>query len=60
MDRRRKLGMIGSNMEGNEISRRILLVDDDQKLCRLIGDYLEPLGYERIVSGTPIVEHAVI
>lgn len=26
-------------------SKRLLVVDDDQKLCRLIGDYLEPLGY---------------
>lgn len=24
----------------------ILVVDDDRKLCRLIKDYLEPLGYE--------------
>ena len=25
---------------------QILIVDDDAKLCRLIRDYLEPLGYE--------------
>ena len=25
---------------------RLLLVDDDLKLCRLLTDYLEPLGYE--------------
>lgn len=25
---------------------RVLVVDDDAKLCRLIRDYLEPLGYE--------------
>lgn len=25
---------------------RLLLVDDDEKLCRLLKDYLEPLGYE--------------
>jgi len=24
----------------------VLIVDDDRKLCRLIRDYLEPLGYE--------------
>lgn len=24
---------------------RILIIDDDRKLCRLIKDYLEPLGY---------------
>jgi DNA-binding response OmpR family regulator len=25
---------------------RILVIDDDKKLCRLIHDYLEPLGYD--------------
>lgn len=25
---------------------RVLVVDDDRKLCRLIRDYLEPMGYE--------------
>jgi DNA-binding response OmpR family regulator len=25
---------------------KILIVDDDQKLCRLVADYLEPMGYE--------------
>ena len=25
---------------------RILIIDDDQKLCRLVVDYLEPFGYE--------------
>lgn len=25
--------------------RRLLVIDDDRKLCRLIRDYLEPLGY---------------
>lgn len=25
---------------------RLLVIDDDQKLCRLIRDYLEPMGYE--------------
>ncbi len=24
---------------------KILLIDDDTKLCRLIGDYLDPMGY---------------
>src|SRR5215471_8484740 len=33
---------------------RLLVVDDDKKLCRLIKDYLEPLGYEVLTvnSGT--------
>jgi DNA-binding response OmpR family regulator len=25
---------------------RLLVIDDDRKLCRLIGDYLEPFGYQ--------------
>src|SRR5580658_1952174 len=25
---------------------RLLIIDDDRALCRLIRDYLEPLGYE--------------
>jgi len=25
---------------------KILMVDDDEKLCRLVADYLEPMGYE--------------
>jgi two-component system response regulator CpxR len=25
---------------------KILIVDDDQKLCRLVADYLEPMGYD--------------
>ena len=31
---------------GPEFARlRLLVIDDDRKLCRLIGEYLEPLGY---------------
>jgi DNA-binding response OmpR family regulator len=25
---------------------RVLMIDDDRKLCRLVRDYLEPMGYE--------------
>ena len=25
---------------------RLLVIDDDNKLCRLINDYLEPMGYD--------------
>src|SRR4051812_24713354 len=28
------------------MNTRLLIVDDDAKLCRLIRDYLEPLGYD--------------
>lgn len=50
-------------------ARRVLLVDDDKKFCRLLADYLKPLGYDIIAahSGTDGVEkvlkenwHAVI
>src|SRR6516162_61610 len=30
----------------------LLLIDDDKKLCRLIKDYLEPLGYEVVSAHT--------
>jgi len=26
--------------------KKILIVDDDRKLCRLVADYLEPMGYD--------------
>lgn len=35
---------IATGEPGNEPTP-LLLVDDDQKLCRLLRDYLEPLGY---------------
>ncbi len=31
---------------------RLLVIDDDVKLCRLLGDYLNPLGYEVVASHT--------
>ncbi|MEM7384367.1 MAG: response regulator, partial [Verrucomicrobiota bacterium] len=31
---------------------RILVIDDDQKLCRLIRDYLDPLGYDVFAAHT--------
>ena len=31
---------------------RVLLIDDDRKLCRLIRTYLEPLGYEVLAVHT--------
>ena len=40
---------------------RLLVIDDDQKLCGLIKDYLEPLGYEVEFAhtGTEGVERAL-
>lgn len=39
---------------------RVLVIDDDKKLCRLIGDYLAPLGYEvaAVHTGPDGVERA--
>jgi DNA-binding response OmpR family regulator len=31
---------------------RVLVIDDDKKLCRLIKDYLEPMGYEIATAHT--------
>jgi two-component system response regulator CpxR len=33
-------------MDSTNFSTRLLLVDDDLKLCRLVRQYLEPLGYD--------------
>src|SRR5262245_39595579 len=39
---------------------RLLVIDDDRKLCRLIGDYLDPLGYDvtAVHTGPEGVERA--
>lgn len=34
------------NQENAPSGIRILMVDDDRKLCRLVGEYLAPMGYE--------------
>lgn len=35
-------------MNSEQVTARIkvLIIDDDRKLCRLVGDYLEPMGYD--------------
>lgn len=33
---------------------KILIIDDDPKLCRLVRDYLEPMGYEVEMANTGI------
>src|SRR3954467_13446562 len=40
---------------------RLLVIDDDRKLCRLIADYLDPLGYDvtAVHSGPEAVEKAI-
>ncbi len=45
---------------GGEGVTRLLIIDDDRKLCRLIKSYLEPLGYEvaMVHTGPEGVEQA--
>jgi DNA-binding response OmpR family regulator len=31
---------------------RVLMIDDDRKLCRLVRDYLQPMGYEMELAHT--------
>ncbi|MGD0128874.1 MAG: response regulator transcription factor [Terriglobia bacterium] len=38
--------MSGQSESASNARIKVLIVDDDRKLCRLIRDYLEPLGYE--------------
>jgi DNA-binding response OmpR family regulator len=40
------------SISAREPATRILLVDDDTKLCRLIQDYLAPMGYEVAMAHT--------
>ena len=37
--------MMTSPSPSFESGQRVLIIDDDRKLCRLITDYLEPMGY---------------
>jgi two-component system, OmpR family, response regulator CpxR len=43
-----------------EVSARLLLIDDDEKLCRLLRDYLVPLGYsiDSVHNGSEGLERA--
>lgn len=42
--------MVSDSYEAQRTS--VLVVDDDKKLCRLIKDYLEPLGYDVATANT--------
>lgn len=44
--------MTGHLQTKPELGGRILVVDDDAKLCQLLADYLEPLGYEVVMAHT--------
>jgi DNA-binding response OmpR family regulator len=56
---------VRNNMSGSKKyttqSTRVLVIDDDKKLCRLINDYLEPMGYavESVHNGPDGVERAL-
>lgn len=47
--------------ERDSVRTRLLVVDDDMKLCRLVKNYLEPLGYEVSLAhnGTTGLERAL-
>ncbi len=53
--------MMTSPSPSSESRQRVLVIDDDRKLCRLITDYLEPLGYavRAVHTGTEGVALAV-
>jgi DNA-binding response OmpR family regulator len=38
--------------ENNALRMKVLIVDDDKKLCRLVQDYLSPMGYEVAAAHT--------
>jgi DNA-binding response OmpR family regulator len=40
------------NPDAPAIGMKLLVIDDDRKLCRLIRDYLEPMGYQVTVVHT--------
>src|SRR5437870_2462406 len=40
------------NMTDDTQRTPLLVIDDDKKLCRLIKDYLDPLGYEVVAAHT--------
>src|SRR5215813_4313945 len=44
-----------------DVRTRLLVIDDDKKLCRLIKDYLEPLGYDvaTVHTGTQGLDKAL-
>lgn len=48
------------NSSASSTRPRLLVIDDDRKLCRLIADYLDPLGYDvtAVHTGPEGVERA--
>jgi len=44
--------MTHSDSNARGTPTRVLVIDDDRKLCRLIRDYLEPMGYAVLAAHT--------
>src|ERR1041384_4624413 len=40
------MNMSSAGSSGSTQGKRLLDIDDDRKLCRLIKDYLTPMGYD--------------
>ena len=40
------MGAVMENQEKSPSRINVLIIDDDKKLCRLVKDYLEPMGYD--------------
>jgi DNA-binding response OmpR family regulator len=40
------------NHDGSSGRTRLLMIDDDRKLCRLVADYLGPIGFDVTVAHT--------
>lgn len=45
----------------DEVRERVLIVDDDRELCRLLAEYLRPMGYDVAAEhrGVPGIERAL-
>ena len=53
MDRKNSERTVGRmTEEGQDGKVRVLMVDDDRKLCRLVREYLGPMGYEITAAHT--------
>ncbi len=52
IDPETKMPNSAANSSTESTPTRILVIDDDRKLCRLIGDYLRPMGYEVSLAHT--------
>ena len=49
------MGTVMENQEKSPSRINVLIIDDDKKLCRLVKDYLEPMGYDVEAAHTGIL-----